>query len=350
MNIAPEHAQELARFPAILRDLVEAEVAAGNEIAELGHSFPAAPCGAYVKLTRPVSTRARERTPELDFYDRNSSSYAGEFTDSKRHFFVLEPPHPPEPEPDMNAIRQEREARYAAANAAALQPPPLPPRTPEQAPATAPEPVSWWKSLFGTLTSRVERFKSSMAIDYEKWHDGAGYDLSQIAGASHQELQAMEALLIPRKTNDWRDVEALAALRTPSADQALREAFATGNSEIRMAVEDYAPHLISEQERTRSLIRAIEESEIYGGLTQTLRQVRRCHPPEVIRALVRGLTRRDGGTATHLAGMLFFLHGKSREPFDWQHREVFLRFNTPDPEAREKAARELCDRLGLAFE
>ncbi|MBL0035373.1 MAG: hypothetical protein IPP26_06295 [Flavobacteriales bacterium] len=48
---------------------------------------------------------------EVVFYARNNSSYAGEFTTEQRHFFVLEPPLPPEPEPDMDAIRKALEPK-----------------------------------------------------------------------------------------------------------------------------------------------------------------------------------------------------------------------------------------------
>lgn len=52
-----EEQQELERFPAILRQLIEDELAAGNELIEIGHSFPAPPVGAYFKLLRKVTTR-----------------------------------------------------------------------------------------------------------------------------------------------------------------------------------------------------------------------------------------------------------------------------------------------------
>ena len=56
-----------------------------------------------------------------------------------------------------------------------------------------------------------------MVIDYEKWHDGVGYDLDAIREASQDERQAIEILLFNRGTRDWRDVEALAALDTARA-------------------------------------------------------------------------------------------------------------------------------------
>lgn len=111
MSLTTEQQNEIAQFPAVLKALVEAELAAGNAIVEVGHSHPAPPAGAYCKLANKVSTRPRAAGGGLDFYERNSSSHSGEFTDAKRFFFVLEPPNPPPPEPDMDAIRKSLEPK-----------------------------------------------------------------------------------------------------------------------------------------------------------------------------------------------------------------------------------------------
>lgn len=111
MNLTAEQQKELAQFPPTLRALIEAELAAGNSIEEIGHSHPAPPAGAYFKLARKVSTRPRASGDGLNFYERNSSLSSGEFTDAKRFHFVIEPPNPPSPEPDMDAIRKAFEPK-----------------------------------------------------------------------------------------------------------------------------------------------------------------------------------------------------------------------------------------------
>lgn len=111
MNLTTEQQKELAQFPPALRVLIEAELAAGNAIVEVGHSFPAPPAGAYFKLANKVTTRPRRSSDGVSFYERNSSIYSGEFTDAKRFYFVLEPPNPPPPEPDMDAIRKALEPK-----------------------------------------------------------------------------------------------------------------------------------------------------------------------------------------------------------------------------------------------
>lgn len=111
MKIPDQFSQQIAAFPEPLRKLIAAELMAGNTIVAIEHGFPAAPCGASIKLAQAVKAERRKSVGGVKFYARNNSSYAGEFTTELRHFFVLEPPLPPEPYPDMDAIRKAAEGK-----------------------------------------------------------------------------------------------------------------------------------------------------------------------------------------------------------------------------------------------
>ena len=114
----PAHFEKaFAAFPLKLRNLVKAELAAGNSIVEIGGGFPAPPVGACLKLAKLVSTRPRQKAKGLDFYERNMPGYSGEFTDDQRFYFVLEPALPPPPPPDMESLRATKEAKQRAADA-----------------------------------------------------------------------------------------------------------------------------------------------------------------------------------------------------------------------------------------
>jgi hypothetical protein len=193
----------------------------------------------------------------------------------------------------------------------------------------------------------LDRFRRSMEIDYEKWHDGVGYDLDAIRSASPDEREAIERLLVGRATSDWRDVQALAVLDTPGARAALREAMRSAKAEIRLAVSSYAPEVLEEDERTTSLVAALESAEFFGGLTQALAEAEEFHPPEVVDALFRGALRRDGPVAVHCAALLMFIHGKAEEPFDMAQRPFFLTFHATDPAERRERVRELCAKVGV---
>ena len=90
-KISAEYAQVLATFPEELQKLVAEEVKDGNAIQSIEHGFPAAPCGASLKLARQAKAERRVSTTGVDFYARNNAQYSGEFTTHQRHFFVLEP-------------------------------------------------------------------------------------------------------------------------------------------------------------------------------------------------------------------------------------------------------------------
>ena len=117
---AAELEQELVGFPAVLRDLLDAERAAGNAATEIGCGFPAPPCGAWARLARPVTTRPRRSAGGVTFRARDWPGHSFEWSDAEGHFFLLEPPLPAPAQPSMDEIR-------AAQGVGAVLPLPAPP-------------------------------------------------------------------------------------------------------------------------------------------------------------------------------------------------------------------------------
>jgi hypothetical protein len=193
----------------------------------------------------------------------------------------------------------------------------------------------------------LQKFKASMNIGFEEWHDGIGYDISAIRIASHEELESIEQILINHSPRDWRDIEALAEIHTNCAREAIKKAIRDPNPVVRVAVARFAPELITNKERTQSIINALKNVEIFNGFSQVLEEVERYHPEEVKEALIKGLLNRKGDVATHFAAMLFYLFGAANESFDWKQRPFFLLFNTEDEKERVKVFRELCQKLKI---
>lgn len=334
MPLPESSRKDVEAMPAALRALLEAEIAAGNDVIEVGHSFPAPPVGAYFRLAKPLQSRAQESGDGIVYYDRNSSLYSGEITDEKRYFFLLEPPHPPEPEPDMDAIRAARDGV----------------KTPQrQSAARTKARIQGFKTAEPDRPKKAEtllsRFEASMVIDYDKWHDGIGYEVNLLSQMSPEEQTAARSLLLAHGIRDWRDVEALAFFDTPEVRDALLAAMKNSNAEIRNAVTQYAPALVSDSARTASLLKALKSAKFFEGLSQTLDQVEDFHPAPIVDELFRGVLKRDGTTAVHFAAMLCYIHGKAPEPFDMAQRPFFLRFNTENRAERETAFRELCEKI-----
>jgi hypothetical protein len=317
-SLPPEFRTELARFPPGLQALVEAELAAGNTLIEVGGGFPAPPVGACAKFARPMTTRPD--VPGIHEDRWPNWSWPRGFRDEGGRFFVVEPPAPAPVAVAMDELRTAR-AQEPAATA--------PPSTPSRD------------------ASPRARFERSLVIDREQWHDGIGYDLEALRAAGPEDRAAIESLLLQRGIHGWRDVEALAEFDSQTARAALRRAAHSIDDEIRMAVLRHAPDLVSDDERTNSLVRALESVTIFGGLDATLTQIEAHHPRPVLDALFRATLTRPGDVACNLAGMLWHLSGRSDEIFDWQARPRFLRFVTEDRAERVAAFRALCAELGV---
>lgn len=161
----------------------------------------------------------------------------------------------------------------------------------------------------------VKRLTASMKMNFEAWHEGTGYDLGALTAAGSREREALESLLLSRGAHDWRDAQALAALDTLRAHAVLRRAFDTGDEAVCMAVLSHTPEVSSEREREAFLVQLLDGGGIDQLLTGALLVIEHFHPRAVVLAIVRALKHRDGVTASHLAAMLYYLQGKTREPF-----------------------------------
>lgn len=305
-----------AGLPSALLALLEAERAAGNRVLAVESGFPAPPAGFYVQLERPVGTRSAHAQDGLEYRRWPNWKGAHGYTDATGHHFLLNPPLPPPLDPLMH--RDE---------------PAYPPRA-ACPPAARPHDL-------------LERFLQSLNIDYEKWRDGIGYDLEALAALDGEARQDAERLILGRGARDWRDVEALAHLDTPSSRGALRQAAEEGTAAVRTAVLHYAPDLLLQDDRTRALVAALDTAAPFDGLSQAIDAVVEQHPPAVLDALWRGLQAREGDVAVHFAALLTYLYGQAETPFDLEQRPFFLTFNTEDADERARAVASLRRRLGL---
>ncbi|GEP43625.1 hypothetical protein [Brevifollis gellanilyticus] len=346
MSLSDDQARAIAEFPAVLQQLIHAELAAGNSIDHLGGGFPAPPAGAMLKFTKKVTTRARVSDDEIDFRERNSSIQSGEFTDAKRFYFVVEPPDDPAAYPNMDAIRAEMEARQRAADAE-LQ------ARQEEAVQRAREAARYFSEQLEdprpeikprSASPLVTQFLESMEMNYERWHDGIGYDLNVFESAKPKERKQIEDLLINRPLGDWRDVEALAALDSPRARKHLRGAFESANLDQKIDLISHATSLFTNKQRTEVLMTALQEADQSPSMTQVMLEIQEFHPPKIIKALLEGVKTREDVIAGAFAMMLLFLHGKADSPYDNNWRPFMLRFQG---EAREPLVQELRRHLGV---
>ncbi len=316
-DLSPADRRDYENLPPVLRQLLDAEIAAGNEIAAVEHGFPAAPIGASFLLHGPVRSQPRASTGDLRFYERNSSQYSGEFTVEPRHFFILEPPLP---EPEV-----------------VIYTPPVPP----PAPIVPPSPL-------------LDQFRASMVVDYDKWREGIGYALDLLPQMTPRERHKIEGELIQKllRDGDWRDLEALAVIDTPASRAAIDAARFHSDPEVRAYAVDQAVEAgsLPVELIESDVIGVIERAAAMSTLSRALSLAESCQTPSVRRAILNQARTGDSTTRVHMAALLFYLCGRSEQPFDWNHRPFFLRFGDHNDDADFRAAWKELRTIWEAFE
>ena len=194
--------------------------------------------------------------------------------------------------------------------------------------------------------SPYSRFVKSMEINYEKWRDGVGYDLEALREADAKEREAIEKILTDKTPRDWRDIQALATLNTSTSRETVLHSRGE-NNEVNMAVLRFAPDLVCNEAKTRTLVKALKTASFFDGFSQTLDIVGEYHPKEVVHELFHGALHREGGIAVHFAALLFYIYGKGETIFDEKNRNFFLKFNTPKLSERRLVFNELCEKIGV---
>jgi hypothetical protein len=192
-------------------------------------------------------------------------------------------------------------------------------------------------------SAAYERFLASTEINYDRWKEGEGYDLEALGSLEGRELLDVEQWLFDRAGNDWRDLQALMAIGSDRARAAVLEQLRRGKTEQRLWAARYLsddPLLAADREA--AVVRGLGTALFYGGLSLALDMAIEERTPAMIDALFRAALRDEGEAAVHAAARLAYVHGKAKEPFDWELRPLFLRFNTPDREERAAAFRDLC--------
>lgn len=188
------------------------------------------------------------------------------------------------------------------------------------------------------------RFMRSLELDYERWHDGDGFDLEALAGIDESERGDVVRELA-RRDATWREIEALETIDIPPAFLAIKRALRDSDSiDTRLAAAD-ALHNLGKLDEPIDAVVARELrnlTDIGDGCTRALLMAEE-HPSEAVKQALLAASRTRTESAMHCAGVLCYLTGAGKEPFDWDLRPLFLRLGPDEPDADRNAAfRELC--------
>ena len=192
------------------------------------------------------------------------------------------------------------------------------------------------------------RFVQSLDLDFDRWHDGEGYDLEALAGIDPGERGDVVHLLAGREAT-WREIEALETIDIPPAYMAIKRALRDSDSiDTRLAAAEALDNLGKLDEPLDTVLaREIRKLDNEGS-TRALLMAEQHGSDEVKRALLDA-SRKRTESAMHCAALLCYLTGAAKEPFDWDLRPLFLRLGAEETDAdREVAFRELCELVGMS--
>lgn len=188
---------------------------------------------------------------------------------------------------------------------------------------------------------------SSTNIDYDAWHDGAGYDLEALAALAGAERDDAEQFLLDRAGSDWRDLEGLVTLGSARAREAVVNQLQNGRPEQRLWAARFLGEEAPRSDREAAVVDGLEQTEFLSGLSVALDLATELRTPAIVKALFRTALTGAGEAAVHAAARLAFIHRKAKDEFDWELRPLFLKFNSEDRGERIRAFRELCKLCGV---
>ncbi len=192
-------------------------------------------------------------------------------------------------------------------------------------------------------SKNLKRFKDSLNLNYDQWHDGEGYDLEALKQLRGSERVIAENILLSRKSSDWRDIEALDALGTEKALEELNRALFSKRVEVRVEAAERLGRRgkIEADDMENLIIQSLDEATYFNGMTRVLRLVEQ-YPSQRVRAKIRSCAiNGNEDIRVHSAAMYHFLSACTESPFDWEYRPLYLRFGQRSKDDRELALQEL---------
>jgi len=198
-----------------------------------------------------------------------------------------------------------------------------------------------------------QRFLSSMTMDFDKWHDGTGYDLAALDELTPTERDSIRTLLQGR--TDWRDAEALAHL-TPPATADLRATFNDTAAPLttRLRAGEELERLGEAVDFEPLILAMLDQAVAKQGASDLTRvsdfiEWRHNKPPHttdrVRRKILQLLSTTHSPAATNLAALACVIYNLTPSTHDWTLRPLWLRFQ--DERDHAAAFDELLSKIGL---
>jgi hypothetical protein len=192
----------------------------------------------------------------------------------------------------------------------------------------------------------MTQFMDSMKIGYIEWHDGISYNLEALREFSPAELDYIETLLVSRKDEDWRDVEALATLRTSPAIQALKDCLESSNLDCQLFAVRYLKEMDILDQVDQVVVDTLPLTKIGEGFSLAL-ALAKDYPSEPIKHIVLWCCLNGNESIRVLcAAMALYLYGITKDYYDTSH-EIVFEFHEPDRDKRIEPFTRLCQMINI---
>jgi hypothetical protein len=200
-----------------------------------------------------------------------------------------------------------------------------------------------------SVSAAYTAFIASMTMTAEKWREGTGFDLAALEKVTNSERDLLVKALAERleADGDWREIEALGAIGTSAAKEAIHRAAEHGSAETRLYAAEQLAIMDEPADLESAIVRALRETRLFGGLSKALDMAEEHPSPRIQETLLDLALNGDEEQRIHCAALALYLGGKAEEAFDWNHRPFFLRFGDEDRNVQIEAYKELCLRLGV---
>ena len=200
-------------------------------------------------------------------------------------------------------------------------------------------------------SKEYQLFLDSMVMDFDKWHDGTGYDLEVLVQLGPEEQAFIEELLIKNleQAGDWRDVTALAALGTDSARKAVDKARSHSDTKVRKYALRICLDAQDSKDMTKEDIAELEEQVVQAVKHGDFEIAEYMPTLRVKKTLLDAILSVEYKSEIRVSAVAFLLYlcGQAPEPFDWSQRPFFLLFGNDNPKMLQQAWEHLRKRTGL---
>ncbi|MGC4030580.1 MAG: hypothetical protein QM754_02365 [Tepidisphaeraceae bacterium] len=199
----------------------------------------------------------------------------------------------------------------------------------------------------------VNRFRDSMVMNYDRWHDGEGFDLAALREMSPEELATIRTIL---RSSDrtWRELEALAVIDELRGTDDVRDSLdappADGNR-IKAADLLFEQKKLSKTEYEEIICRAIRALTTHDSATTRILLCAQGLPTEAVKQALLWASWNRTDAAFHCAARLIYLCGKSESPISFEHRPLLFDLQPNNSSfTRQAAFEKLCSLIGMELD